>query len=264
MIFRISVVAAVTICLLCSCSQTKKIAYMDHIKDTVIEDITHDLEPVIQKNDLLSISVGSVNQEATQIFNVSNNNAVTGTNSSSANSGYMNQVFGYLVDQKGYVKFPMLGNVYAEGLTKKMLADNITRMLVSERLLLEPIVNIRYLNYKVTVLGEVGKPMVINVPNEKINILEALGLAGDITVYGKKDNVLLIREEASKKIVKRINISSPSLLTSPYYYLQSNDIIYVEPNKAKVSSSSNVKQWLPMVISGLTLVVLALDHLDNK
>jgi len=179
-------------------------------------------------------------------------------------TGYANQVFGYLVDQKGYIKFPILGNVYAEGLSKQMLADNITKLLVSQRLLLEPIVNIRYLNYKVTVLGEVGKPMVINVPNEKITILEALGLAGDITIYGKKDNVLLIREETSKKIVKRINISSASLLTSPYYYLQSNDIIYVEPNKAKVSSSSDVKQWLPMVISGLTLIVLALDHLDNK
>jgi len=172
-LLKLSVAAAVAVCVFSSCATSRKIAYMENIKDTVIESVAHDLEPVIQKNDLLSISITSVNQEATQIFNVSNNNMIAGTNSSTANSGYANQVFGYLVDQKGYIKFPILGNVYAEGLSKQMLADNITKLLVSQRLLLEPIVNIRYLNYKVTVLGEVGKPMVINVPNEKITILSS-------------------------------------------------------------------------------------------
>ncbi|HEU0064349.1 MAG TPA: polysaccharide biosynthesis/export family protein [Flavisolibacter sp.] len=233
------------------------------MKDTTMQTAIQDLEPVIQKNDLLSISVSSINLEATQVFNVPNNNAVVGTNSSIINTGYANQAVGYLVNQNGYIQFPVLGEIRAVGLTKKGLTEKISKALIDQKLLVSPIVNIRYLNYRITVLGEVGKPMVINVPNERISLLEALGLAGDITIYGKKDNVLVVRETEGKKIVQRINLNSPNLFDSPFYYLQSNDVVYVEPNKARANSSSTVHQWLPYVISGLTLIVVTFQRWVN-
>ncbi|HUR12596.1 MAG TPA: polysaccharide biosynthesis/export family protein [Flavitalea sp.] len=244
-----------------SCTTTKKVAYLGNIGDTSLSIVMQDLEPVIQKNDLLSILVTSVNQEVTQVFNIPNNNAIGGANSSGTNTGTINQAVGYLVNQSGYIQFPLLGHIQAAGLTKKELTESITNSLVSKKLLLDPTVTIRYLNYRITVLGEVSKPSVINVPNERISILEALGLAGDITIYGQKNNVLLIRETEGRKVSRRIDLNSSDLVRSPYYYLQSNDVLYVEPNKAKVSSSGSVRQWLPIVVSVLTLGVVTVDRL---
>jgi polysaccharide biosynthesis/export protein len=255
----VSIKTFLCLCLLvfvfASCVNTRKAAYVENIKDTTIQSAFQDLEPVIQKNDLLSITVSSVNAEATQIFNMPNDN-VQGSNSS-----VMNQARGYLVDQEGTINFPMLGKIKAAGFTKKNLVDNITKSLVDRKLLLDPIVSIRYLNYKVTVLGEVGHPSVISVPNERITVLEALGLAGDITVFGKKDNVLLVRELEGKKMVRRLDLNSQDLLTSPYYYLQSNDVIYVEPNKSKITSTGAARTWIPVAISALTFIVITVDKL---
>jgi polysaccharide export outer membrane protein len=153
--------------------------------------------------------------------------------------------------------------VKASGLTKKQLKEYITKTLTQRQLLTDPVVTIRYLNYKVTVLGEVAHPTVINVPDEKISLLEALGLAGDMTIYAKRDNVMVIREDEGKRVVKRLNLNSKDLFTSPYYYLKSNDIIYVEPNKAKISAASNTRTWLPVVLSGLSLTAIIVDRLTR-
>ena len=217
------------------------------------------LEPVIQKNDLLSISITSPNPEATQVFNTPN---ILATQTSNVGGG-QTQASGYLVNQEGFIEMPFLGTIKAAGLTKKALKEQIGQQLVHKELLLDPIVNIRYLNYKVTVLGEVANPSVISVPSEKITLLEALGLAGDLTVYAKRDNIMVIREVEGDKLVKRLNLNSSEIFTSPYYYLKSNDIVYVEPNKAKVASASNSRQWLPVVMSGLSLVIIAADRLFN-
>lgn len=120
--------------------------------------------------------------------------------------------------------------------------------------------NIRFLNFKVTVLGEVGRPTVISVANEKISILEAIGIAGDLTIYAKRDNVLLIREENGNKVVKRLNLNQTDIFTSPYYYLQTNDIVYAEPNNARLTASSNVRQILPLILSGLSFVAIILTR----
>jgi polysaccharide biosynthesis/export protein len=157
----------------------------------------------------------------------------------------------------------MLGRVKAAGLTKRQLKDNIAINLVESKYLIHPVVNVRYLNFKVTVLGEVARPMVINVPDEKLNILEALGFAGDMTVYARRDNVILIREEEGKRITKRLDLNSNKLLSSPFYNLRSNDIIYVEPNKAKVSSASNTRNWLPAILSSLSLIAVIVDRITR-
>ncbi len=244
--------------LLCaSCANTNKVVYMKGVSDIEINTTVDNLEPVIQKNDLLSITVSSPNAVASQPFN-------TAVTVSTQAIGYTStQAAGYLVDQDGYIEIPMLGRIKAAGLTKKELKENITRNLVDNKYLLYPVVTVRYLNFKVTVLGEVARPMVINVPDEKINILEALGFAGDLTIYARRDNVTLVREEKGKRIVKRLDLNSGALLTSPYYYLRSNDIIYVEPNSAKVSAASNTRNWLPAILSGLSLTAVIIDRLTR-
>jgi polysaccharide export outer membrane protein len=133
---------------------------------------------------------------------------------------------------------------------------------VDQKLLTDPIVSVRFLNFRVTVLGEVNDPAVIPVPNEKISLLEAIGLAGDLTIYARRDNVMVIREdENGNKEIKRIDLNSTELLSSPYYYLRSNDIVYVEPNKARVASSGRGQIWVPAVLSGLSLVAIVVDRL---
>ena len=241
-----------------SCVNTRKAVYFNDIKDSTIPLTFADLEPVIQKNDLLSITVSSLNTKATETFNAPNT-AIIQAGSSTNNTI---QSTGYLVDQEGYIQFPVLGKIKATGLTKKALTDNITKTLVDSKQLLDPIVNIRYLNYRVTVLGEVARPTVVNVPNEKITLLEAIGLAGDLTLYAKRDNVMILREEDGQRIIKRLDLNSQEIFTSPYFYLKTNDIVYVEPNKTKIRSTSRVSEWLPVLLSGLSLAVIIVDRIN--
>jgi polysaccharide export outer membrane protein len=156
-----------------------------------------------------------------------------------------------------------LGSIKAAGLTKLQLKESIVKNLIDKKLLLDPIVNVRLVNYKVTVLGEVNKPSVIPVPNEKITLLEAIGFAGDLTLYAKRDNVLLIREEQGKKTIRRLNLSSSEIFNSPYYYLKSDDVVYVEANKAKVASTSSTRLWLPVLFSGLSLTAIVIDRITR-
>jgi polysaccharide export outer membrane protein len=248
------------ISIMCSCVSTKDATYFNNLKDSEIAVQVQDLEPVIQKNDLLSISVNSLNVEASKIFNSPN---ATVVEASRTETSATSQAAGYLVNQEGFIQFPILGKIQAAGVSKKQLRDKITQSIKEKQLLRDPIVDVRYLNYKVTVLGEVGRPSVINVPNEKITLLEALGLAGDLTIYAKRNNVMVLREEDGKRIIKRLNLNSNELITSPYYYLKSNDIVYVEPNKAKINSTSQARTWLPVVFSGLSVFAIAIDRLTR-
>lgn len=241
-----------------SCVSTKKVLYFDNIQNS--EFAEGDNEPVIQKNDLLSISVSSLNPEATLIFNTPNQPLI----SSTSGAGTSSQTTGYLVNIEGDIVFPILGNVKAAGLTRKELTDNLAGTLVYKKLLIDPIVNVRILNFKVTVLGEVARPTVVPVPNEKISMLEAIGMAGDMTLYAQRDRVLLIRVENGKKITRRIDLNSPRFITSPYYYLKTNDVVYVEPNNAKISTTSRSLQLLPIIFSGISTVALLIAYLLPK
>jgi polysaccharide export outer membrane protein len=251
-----------------SCVNTKKVVYFNNIQDTIIQASGADIESVIQKNDLLNITVSSLNPQASLIFNISNQsmssapalNAAAGTLPTSSSAGSGSAMMGYLVADDGMIKFPVLGATKAAGFTKKQLEQEIATMLTDQKLLIDPIVNVRFLNFRVTVLGEVARPTTINVSNERISILEALGLAGDLTIYGKRDNVLLIREDANKKIIKRIDLNSEKVLSSPYYYLKTNDILYVEPNSAKVASTNRTQQLLPIVLSALSFIAIIISY----
>jgi len=241
---------------LASCVNTRNATYFNDVGNLSFPEIFENGEPILQENDILSISVSSLNPEAAKIFNATN---VTATQTSSS-TGTTTQASGYLIDKEGFIRFPLLGRIEASGMTKKGLREEITQQLVDKKLLLDPIVDIRYLNYRVSVLGEVKNPSVLTIPNEKVTILEALGLAGDLTIYAKRDNVLLIRNEDGIKKTRRIDLTSGEIFTSPYYYLKSNDVIYVQPNKSKVASSGRATQWLPVVISALSLLIVVINN----
>lgn len=256
---RFKYLSVISITLLTSCVNTKKASYFSNQPDEAVFSTMTVPETVIQPNDLLSIYVSSLNPESSAVFNVPN----TTSSYIASYNGSPLTTSGYLVNANGNIQFPILGTIKASGLTENQLKAQIVKSLTDKKLLIDPIVSIRHLNFRVTVLGEVGRPTVITVPNEKITLLEALGLAGDITIYGKKDNVMLVREEAEKKIIKRINLNSSELFTSPYYYLKSNDIVYVEPTKARVASSSRTYQSLPVILSALSFAAIIIDRITR-
>jgi polysaccharide biosynthesis/export protein len=226
-----------------SCTPVKNITYFQQNgRDTSFRSNLGVVEAPIQRNDILNITVSSLNKTASADFNLSEG------------------AKGYLVNNDGTIQMPTLGSVTAAGLTKKQLKDYITNIISSKELLKDPIVDIRYINFEVTVLGEVSHPTVINVPSEQISLVKALGLAGDLTIYGKRENVLLIREEDGKRITKRLNLSSVDFLSSPYYYLKPNDVIYVEPSKAKLVALDRTQQIIPVVFSAISILVLVLDR----
>jgi polysaccharide export outer membrane protein len=228
------------------------------LQDGLITSNTQIPESFIQKNDILSITIGDLNPEGTRIFNPV---AQEGQNPITAGPNSIGNSQGYLVNSDGAIQFPILGNIKAEGLTKTQLKDKISKSILDKKLLIDPIVTIRFMNFRVTVLGEVNHPTVVTVPNEKISLLEAIGLAGDLTLYGKRQNVMIIREENEKKTIKHIDLNSSELFTSKYYYLMSNDIVYVEPNKAKIATANRSAQWLPIFLSGLSLAAIVADRL---
>lgn len=240
-----------------SCTSTKDFTYFNNMKDTTVSATGADFEYNLKKNDILSIQITSLSEDASKIFNT--------TNSISGTSGNMAQYSGYLINAEGNIQLPLIGNVKAAGISKKQLKENITRIILDKKLLIEPIVNIRHLNFEVTILGDVGKPSVITVPNEQITLIKALGMAGDITIYGNRYNVLLIRESDGKKTIRRIDLNdSRFLVSSPYYYLQPNDVLYIEANKDRVASVSRNKIILPSVLSALSIMALVADRIFRK
>lgn len=226
-----------------SCNSTKKVAYFQNAQDLTSHPIVGTIEAPIQPSDILNITISSLNATADTKYNKAENTASKG----------------YLVNNDGNIQLPTLGNIKAAGLTKKQLTENITKAILAKKELLDPIVEIRHINFEVTVLGEVNHPTVINVPSEQISLVKALGLAGDLTIYGKRDNVLLIREGDGYRVTRHINLNSIDFLHSPYYYLEPNDVVYVEPNSAKIASTSRSQQILPVVLSSISILIVVLS-----
>lgn len=243
--------------LLSSCNTTSKVAYFQNVPDAGYKSTLPIVEAPIQKNDILTINISSLNTEASAVFNPAANTLAT----VGSTAGTQILAGGYLVNSDGNIQLPIIGTVTAAGLTKKELKESITNVLLNKKLLIDPIVDIRYVNFEVTVVGEVNKPTVITVPSEKISLLKALGLAGDLTIYGRRDNILLIRENNGERMTQHIDINSASFLSSPYYYLQPNDVVYVEPNKTKVASSSRSQQVVPIILSSLSIIVVVVTSL---
>lgn len=239
--------------LLCSCRSTKNIPYFKNIDKVDLSKSEFLYDARIMPKDILTITVNTSNPEAAAPFNLT----VPSTYSPQGAVNWTSQSLQtYLVDNQGYIDYPVLGRIDVGGLTKsaceKMIREKIKPYLNENE---NPVVTVRMSNYKISVLGEVANPGMFTVSNEKINILEALAQAGDLTIYGVRDRVRLIREnEKGRKEIHTLNLNDANLISSPYYYLQQNDIVYVEPNKVK-SQNSSVGSVTNLWLSGTSILV---------
>ncbi|MEM9526804.1 MAG: polysaccharide biosynthesis/export family protein [Bacteroidota bacterium] len=200
------------------------------------EEIANALELKIQPNDLLRIEVQSIDPEAALPFN----QMTTGEGLAQMSAENRQLFRGYLVDQDGFIDFPVVGRIGVEGRTLESLQEFIRTEL--QTYLKSPVVNARFLNLKVTVLGEVAQPGVVSLLNSRVTILEAIGLAGDLSDYANRSNILIVREEDGKRSYERLNLQADDVFTSPYYYLQQNDLIYIEPIRARTATVADPGQ----------------------
>lgn len=247
--------------LLYSCKTTRPVQYLTGPIDTAAISRISLPEPRIQKGDLVGITVYSDNPEATAIFNQQMNTAMVADAVSGSSSGAP-AMPGYLVDSRGNIRFQVLGELHVEGLTKAGL-ESLLKEKLAGVYLSNPYFNIRFLNYKFTILGEVAKQGVYNIPGENINILEAIGMAGDITLYGLKDSIMVVRETNGERAIGYLDVSTPEVFTSPYYNLQQNDIIIVKANQKKPDISDQIANrnftrvaTLSSILLSLTLVMV--------
>ena len=240
--------------LLNSCSSVKKIAYFQNIDSISLATNNGLFDARIMPKDQLSISVVTTNPESSRPFNLAAQSGSAGAGGSSLQ---------YLVDNNGDINFPVIGKIHVLGLTKteceQLIFDKVKVYLAEAE---NPVVTVSMSSYRVTVAGEVGSPKVVPVTCEKMSIMEAIAQAGDLTMFGKRDNVLLIRENANgQKEAHRLNLNDANLINSPYYYVQQNDYIYVEPNTAKKNNSvigQSTTLWVSMVsvLTSLTSLII--------
>ena len=230
--------AAVAVLAVTSCSTPKNVAYIQNSDDVAYAKSEYLYDARIMPKDILTITISTVNPEASAPFNLVVRPTLTSVTSNISTSGGALQI--YLVDNNGCIEFPVVGTLQVGGLTKsmceKLIHDKIKRYMNAEE---NPIVTVRMSNYKISVIGEVNRPGMFTVGNEKINIFEALAQAGDLSIYGVRDRVKLIRENAKgRKEIHTINLNDANIVNSPYYYLQQNDVVYVEPNSVKAKNSA--------------------------
>lgn len=230
---------------LSSCASKKDIVYLQDIEndDAINQTLTY--EPVIKCDDMLSVIVAADQPDLTIPFNLPQIQGNYQVNDSQEG------IKTYLVDASGFIDFPVIGKVKLAGLTRTQ-AKNELEVKIKEYIK-EPSVNLRILNYKISVLGEVNKPNTYKIASERVTLLEAISLAGDMTIYGKRNNVLVIREVDGKKTFNRVDLTNKDFISSPFYYLNQNDVVMVEPNKTKINSSV-IGPNLTVTISALSLL----------
>ncbi|UKT63256.1 polysaccharide biosynthesis/export family protein [Pedobacter mucosus] len=241
-----------------SCVSNKKIAYFQDIQDVnqaKLENAIAFSEPVIQSDDILSVNIFTLSPQSGVIINQAANTPALGGNT---NNSASSQNTGFLVDKNGEIELSLIGKIKVAGLTtyqaRELIRDKVSQFYK------EPNVQLRFSNFKVSVLGEVNTPSAYTLPNEKVSILDALSLAGDLTIYGKRENVLIVRDNNGKKEFARLNLNSSEIFNSPFYYLKQNDVIYVEPNKARVSANNAAQvQTLGIITSIVSVLVLAIS-----
>lgn len=265
------VVWAILGVLLSSCRTTKPVQYLQGKADSSTLSQINLPEARIQKGDLIGITVYSDNPEATAIFNQQMNTNMAagaipgaGTGAAIATVSSNQSMPGYLVDTRGNIRFQVLGELPVEGLTKNEL-EALLKEKLAGKYLSNPYFNIRFLNYKFTILGEVAKQGVYTIPGEKISILEALGLAGDLTLYGLKDSIMVVREANNQRNIGYLDVGNVEVFSSPYYYLQQNDIVIVKaspkkPDVSEATASRNLARaaTITSILASISIILLRL------
>ena len=249
-------------CLLSGCLSTRDITYFQAgspKRDEVVKKIETVYTPVIKSGDVLSISVNSLDTDDREIFN-----PLPPSVAQQAQIGgfiVLQPIRGFMVDESGIINFPQVGEMTVAGLTTKELELKLTEQL--QEYIQSPTVFVYIANYFISIVGEVARPAQYVIPHNRITLPEALALAGDLTIYGKRTNVLIIRESEGMRTFARVNLTDRSLFSSPYYYLQSGDYIYVEASKGKLTSSDRTFQFAPIIISSLSFLLLIINTITK-
>lgn len=245
---KVSFFIAIIVAFCCSCSSYHNVPYFQDLDQNNVtrEEINNYSPLVIQPGDLLAINVNSVSAGAEQFGRA--------TGSQGDSNPQINPAAGYLVDNNGNINLPVIGQMKVSGLTTTNLTEQLQNSL---KIFTKPIVNVRILNFKISVLGDVMRPDVFTIQNERITLPEALSLAGDLNITAIRNNILLIREINGKREFIPIDLNSKKLFESPYYYLKNHDVIYVTPNRSKVSSNNTAGfQRVSLIISALSVIAL--------
>ena len=220
-----------------SCANVKDIAYFQNKVTDHPEKIDKHAGIVIQPKDMLSIVVSSRNPELAAMFNLPVVSYQAGSEVSQI-GGYNQRLMAYTVDNEGMIDFPVRGKLEVAGLTRWELAEMIKKRLIADGYLSDAVVTVEFLNFKVSVIGEVTSPGTFTVEGDKVTVLQALALARDLTIFGRRDNVSVIRELDGKRVIYQVNLMDVNLFKSPAYYLQQNDVVYVEPNPERARQST--------------------------
>lgn len=263
--FNLTLAAIATVLLLNSCGSTKQVAYFQNADSIELSASKGLYDAKIMPKDILIITVITTDPKTSMPFNLSVQQTLNASGVLYAGSSTLQT---YLVDNNGVIVFPVIGKVHVEGLTVRECEDAIREKIMPYLAETEnPVVTVKMSSFKVSVLGEVNHPGTFNVSTGKISVMEALAQAGDMTIYGKRYNVMLIREDAyGQKSTHRLNLNDANIINSPYYYLQQNDMIYVEPNKVKARNSSigtSTTLWLSGISILTSVAALVVNIVKN-
>jgi polysaccharide export outer membrane protein len=251
-----------TLCIffLASCASPEEFYYLRDAGNEKIADQNIDStasNPTIAVGDQLSIVLTSTSVELNTIINTANFGGSQGGNL--MQGGNVSPVIGYLVDANGEIEFPKIGKMKVAGKRMTNIQKELENVLADY--VKEPAVAIRRLNFRVTVIGEVARPGMVQIPYDRMNILQAIAQAGDLTIFAKRDNILLVRDTPEGKETVRLSLYEKSLLSSPYYWLQSGDLIYVQPNKTKVNTNTTFFQVWPTIISSVSVLLVIVNQI---
>lgn len=220
---------------LASCNTSKKIVYFQDIQVNRPEAITEARDITVQPKDQISILVSSKDPQLAALFNLPRVQYRVGGTDVQNNNG---DVAGYTLDTEGYIDFPVLGRIYVAGMTKSEIASYIKKRLMDENLINDPVVTVEFMNLYYSILGEVNSPGKYMITKDQITLLEAISMAGDLTIYGKRDAIFVVREEDGQRVTHWVDLRTQDLFHSPVYYLKQNDVIYVQPNKVRAGQST--------------------------
>lgn len=251
--FKLVLLVAGLVLTVASCRQKRDIAYVkDAARDSAVA-LTGEFSKGIQANDILYIYVESQTPEATMAFNQETNKSAVSRSGAVINPG-SGAVQGYLVNQDGYIIFPVLGKIKVLGMTHSELAHMLEERLVTDGHLLDPVVTVKLMNFRVCVLGDVARPGQLVVQGERLTIFEALSMVGDLEITGQRENVTVIREENGQRIIGTLNLASKDVFDSPYYYLHQNDVVYVEPNSRTKRNADRDPIIMTYISSGISVL----------
>ena len=239
--------------LLASCATNKRAAYIQQVQTAIPTAIEQDYQIRIKPLDRLTVTINSKDPELAAPFNAASSyNSLNGLSSYSSSSNGNLQIL--TVDKEGKIQLPIIGEIDCDGLTRNELAKKIENTIRENGMVHDPIVIIQFADVKFSVLGEVARPGQFSITKDRISLFDALAMAGDLTIYGQRENVALIREENGMRTVHYFDLKNPDILTSPYFYLQQDDVVYVTPNKYK-AQAGEINQNRSFYISLVSVAV---------